>query len=336
VRIGISRNRQTLSPRRALGAFASCVLLTACASQTNYPPNQPLNNAGYLPEANVHTQISSLSNCTSSEDRDLLLNSSEPVTVIVHGCFASAGKFRSLADVFAFHGQQTVCFNYDDRDSLEVSSAELIKSLEALSGVMQHPNIQVIGHSQGGLVARRALTKERDDRLLTNETSVSLTTISAPFGGIEASAHCGSEMLAVLSLGLVKPLCRIITGGKYKEIPPNSNFMLNPGELLPVVGSHLKIATDEANTCREYNDKSVCIEDDYVFSLGEQNQPALEVDERLAQLTVKAGHVEIVGDVHTVPSKLIAILQSEGILNPTPVESQAALSKLLANLYLAR
>ena len=321
------------SGRKAAGMLAACVLLAACASQPEYSADLPLENAGYLPEPDITVQIPSLSSCTSSRDTDLRLNSEQPVTVIVHGCFASEGRFRSLADVFAFHGQQTLCFDYNDRDSLEVSSAELIRSLEALSTVLKTPTIQVIGHSQGGLVARRALTQERADRLVADNAVITLTTVSAPFGGIEAASHCGSEALAWLSLGLVKPVCLIVTGEKYKEIPPGSDFMLNPGRLLPFVDRHLKIVTDEKNSCRKYGDKSECIEDDYVFSLLEQDQPAIEGDVSLEEITVKSGHIEIVGDVTISPTKLIEILQREGILLETPADSKASLELLLARLY---
>ncbi|MCJ7814797.1 MAG: hypothetical protein MUP31_01970 [Xanthomonadales bacterium] len=329
----VSKSRIPGSGRKALGAVVACVLLAACASQPEYSADLPLENAGYLPEPDITVQIPSLSSCTSSRDTDLRLNSEQPVTVIVHGCFASEGRFRSLADVFAFHGQQTLCFDYNDRDSLEVSSAELIRSLEALSTVLKTPTIQVIGHSQGGLVARRALTQERADRLVADNAVVTLTTISAPFGGIEAASHCGSEALAWLSLGLVKPVCLIVTGEKYKEIPPGSDFMLHPGRLLPFVDRHLKIVTDEKNSCRKYSDKSECIEDDYVFSLLEQDQPAIEGDVSLEEITVKSGHIEIVGDVTISPTKLIEILQREGILLETPADSKASLELLLARLY---
>jgi len=39
--------------------------------------------------------------------------------------------------LYAFHGQQAVCFSYDDRASLVRSSGELISALEGLSGQMQ-------------------------------------------------------------------------------------------------------------------------------------------------------------------------------------------------------
>lgn len=280
----------------------------------------PLENESRLPNADVTVEISSLSNCTHPEQTQLALNTSEPVIVIVHGCFSSAGRFRSLADVFAFHGQQTICFNYDDRDSLEVSSAQLITAVEELASVMQNPDVTVIGHSQGGLVARRAFVEDRADAFAADNVNIQLTTISAPFGGIQSSAHCGSTGFTWLTLGLSKPICQLVTGKKYREIPPNSDFINQPGTLLPILSSHLKVTTDELGSCRKYNQSGKCTDDDFVFSLPEQTQTALNNDAGLQDILVKAGHVEIVGDGNSTPTKLISILQRNGVLRTTPAE----------------
>jgi hypothetical protein len=323
-----------LTPHLRALVFVGCVILGACAHQDETYFDSPLSNAKHLPIPDVTAQIASLSNCTHADSDELRLNSQEPVTVIVHGCFSSAGKFRSLADVFAFHGQQTVCFSYDDRDRLGKSSKELITAIEELSTILQEPDITVIGHSQGGLVARRALIEDRSDRLSVGDVKIDLATISTPFGGIGASTHCGMKSLVWLSLGLIKPLCHIITGGKYRDIPPNSDFILQPGQLVPSVNRHLKIVTDEVGTCRVYNERGACREDDFVFSVDEQNQHIVDAHAKLFPLLVKAGHVEIVGDANTVPEKLIGILQQQGVLRATPEEEIEELANLLADLYL--
>ena len=315
--------------------FLIFVMLGACAHDESNYVDSPLSNAIYLPNPDVTAQIAGLSNCTHPDSNELHLNSEEPVTVIVHGCFSSAGRFRSLADVFAFHGQKTICFNYDDRDSLTISSNELIVAIEQLSAVLEKPDITVIGHSQGGLVARRALVDERLDRIDIGDADIDLVTISAPFGGIEAAAHCGSKTLAWLSLGLVKPICHIITGSKYREIPASSDFILEPGQLITSVEKHLKIVTDEVNTCRVYDEQGDCVEDDFVFSVDEQKQQKVDAQPGLESVVVKAGHVEIVGDALTVPDKLIGILQQQGVLRATPEDATEELAKLLADLYLA-
>ncbi len=319
---------------RLLMAVFCCACLFACASTQQDHETGPLSNTEFLPKSDLAIAIPNLSNCTGNSDATLNLNKHQPVTVIVHGCNSSAGRFRSLADVYAFHGQQTICFNYNDRDSLEVSSAELITAVEKLSEELTPAQISVIGHSLGGLVARRAFINDRTDRFAANETELRLVTISTPFGGIESAAHCGSSKMAWFSLGITKVLCQWVTGAKYREIPPNSEFINEPGQLIPSLNEHLKIATDELNSCRRYNDQSECIEDDYVFSLDEQSQQAIESDNGLSSVQVRAGHVEIVGNGKNTPTKLIEILQLQGYLNPTPVAQRDEFAELLAHLYL--
>jgi hypothetical protein len=312
----------------------SCLALGTCANQqdnfvdiaSDYPSN--------LPATNISVRIAGLSNCSNQGSDELRLNTLEPVTVIVHGCFASAGRFRSLADVYAFHGQQAICFSYDDRERLTHSSTALKTSLAELAGVLDTPRITVIGHSQGGLVARRALIAERTDQIEAGDARIGLVTVSTPFAGIEAAAHCGSTTAAWLSLGLVKLACQIITGQKYQDIPSSSGFIQNPGSLVPSVDRHLRIVTDEINTCRVRGDDGECIEDDFVFSVDEQTQQTVDRQPGLIPITIKAGHVEIVGDNNNAPLKLIGILQRQGFLRETPPEASAALGKMLANLYL--
>ncbi len=311
--------------------FATVLVVAGCSSKSAFVA-PPLQYSDRLPRADTQIEIENLSNCTSVDDTQLKFNSHQPVTIIVHGCFSSAGRFRALADVFAFQGQQAFCFNYDDRDDLDKSAAELKTALSQLAKHMQKPEIQVIGHSQGGLVARRALTDALESNM---QAKIDLVTISAPYAGIQAAAHCGATWFTWLTLGLNKPICKWITGDKYRDIPPNSKFINQPGKLETTVASHLKINTDERNTCRRYNDKGDCAEDDYVFGLDEQYQPKIESDGRVASLDIKAGHAEIVGDHKQVPRKLLNVLQRHGVLNKTERQQVAAFEALLQELYLA-
>ena len=54
---------------------------------------------------------------------------------------------------------------------------------------------------------------------------------------------------------------------------------------------------------------------------------------RLINVEIAAGHVEIVGYEDVAPRKLLAILQEQKMLAPTPPERNAALQRLLALLY---
>jgi pimeloyl-ACP methyl ester carboxylesterase len=317
--------------RTGLCLTLALLALGGCATSPYEPDPQPLE-PGRLPLADVALNIPQLGPCTDAPDRTLRLNSNYPVTVLVHGCNGSAGRFRSLAQLYAFHGQQSVCFSYDDRDSLRVSAAQLTGALDALAGRLRDKRLTVIGHSMGGLVARKALEAEGRGAW-RHEAKLTLATVSAPVSGIAVSSTCGVTALQWLSLGMLPASCWLVTGDNWNEITPYSDFIRRPGPLLPSVQRYLKVVTDERGTCRRRGPDGICRESDYVFTLAEQYQPVVDEYPQLTNVEVDAGHVEIVGYKDVAPRKLLAILQREDLLAPTPPERRSALEALLAILY---
>ena len=309
------------------------MLLLGCRAKLRTEPELLLIETDRLPPADLTLSIPGLGPCTDGSDRTIRLNSEQPVVVLVHGCLGSAGQLRSLAQVFAYSGQQSVCFSYNDRDSMMVSSAQLISALETLAGEMKNKEMTVIGHSQGGLVARKAFVAERPRALKSEELGLRLITISAPYAGIKAASHCASWPTRILTLGLTVPLCIMISGDKWYEITHASDFIRKPGYLLPQVAEHLKIDTDESGTCRVENAAGRCTKDDYVFSLPEQRNPVVDGEGTVTRLEVGAGHVEIVGDHTVAPVKLIAILQQHGILREPEPGQAAEFERFVARLY---
>ena len=311
----------------------SLPLLVGCALSTPYVPDpQPLIT-GQLPIPNKNIRIPNLGPCTDSFDSTLSINSNHPITVLVHGCNGSAGRFRSLAQLFAFHGQQAICYSYDDRDSLVDSSEQLISAIDALSGHLRDRDITIIGHSMGGLIAREAMEKERRNLWQRDETSINLVTVSAPLGGIEAARTCGNKLLHWVTLGIIPASCWAVTGDNWNEITPQSSFIQTPGPLSPAVQRYLKIVTDERQSCRRRGADGQCIEDDYVFSLPEQYHPTVDTYPTTTNVEVKAGHVEIVGNKNIAPRKLLSILQHQGVLAQTRRNRVLALERLLSDLY---
>jgi hypothetical protein len=317
--------------RTGLCLALAMLALAGCALSPYEPDPHPLDR-GRLPSPDVAVSIPHLGPCTDSPDRTLRLNSDYPVTVLVHGCNGSAGRFRSLAQLYAFHGQQSVCFSYDDRDSLLVSAAQLTGALDELAGRLRDKRLTVIGHSMGGLVARKAL--ELGGRgAWRNEAKITLATVSAPISGIAVSSTCGITALQWLSLGTLPASCWLVTGDNWNEITPYSDFIRRPGPLLASVTRYLKVVTDERGTCRRRGPDGICHESDYIFSLAEQYHPVVDKYPRLTNVEVGAGHVEIVGYKDVAPRKLLEILQREDMLAPTPPERRTALERLLAILY---
>jgi pimeloyl-ACP methyl ester carboxylesterase len=283
---------------------------------------------GRQPLPNVTIEIPGLGPCTDNPDRRLRFDASQPINVLVHGCFGSSGQFRGLAQVLAFHGQQSACFTYDDRAKLTQSAAALRIAIEQLAEQSPVPQVTVIGHSQGALIARGALT----EATRTPHLDLRLVTVSGPFSGIEAARTCGRSWLYPLTLGLVPLSCYLATGPKWADITYSSRFIREPGPLSGQVGRYLKIDTDERDSCRR-EENGRCIEDDDIFSLAEQRNALVEDDQRLTRVEVKAGHVEIVGDKRVAPRKLIAILQEHGVVRPTEPERSSAFHLLLSQIY---
>ena len=314
-------------------ALLTAAFAAGCALSPPHVPNpQPLE-PGRLPAPDTALNIPRLGPCTGSPDRTIRLNSNHPVTVLVHGCNGSAGHFRSLAQLYAFHGQQAVCFSYDDRDSLMVSSAQLIAALDELTGKLRGGGITLVGHSMGGLVARKALEAERSHLWRHPDPNLRLATVSAPLSGIAVASNCGLTALHWLSLGAVPGMCWMITGDNWYEITKHSDFIRKPGALLPSVQRYLKVVTDERGTCRRRNAYGACVESDHIFSLAEQYHPVVDRFPQVTNVEVGAGHVEIVGYKDVAPRKLLEILQREKMLAPTPPARRAALERLLTLLY---
>lgn len=315
-----------------LGAVVLMAGLSGCAVVSSYEPDARDLEPGRLPSPNAALVVPGMGPCTDSPDPTLRLNTRYPVTVLVHGCNGSAGRFRSLAQLFAFHGQQAVCFSYDDRDSLRDSAAKLARAVATLSGQIKGRDVTLLGHSMGGLVARKAVETNQSAGV-ESVGSVQLVTISAPLAGIEAANTCGSRALHWLSLGVVPGICWMITGDNWFEITSASDFIQRPGPLDPSVRRYLKVVTDERGSCRRESADGRCLESDYIFSLAEQYHPVIDRYPVVNNVELKAGHVEIVGDKNVAPRKLLAELQRQGVLAPTLPGRVAALELLLVKLY---
>jgi len=185
----------------------------------------------------------------------------------------------------------------------------------------------------GGLVARKALIENAPNPLRNTQIDLRLVTVSAPFAGIAAARMCAAPALRIATLGLNDLACWLVSGDNWYEITPASDFIQQPGSLIPQVRGHLKVVTDERGTCRRRDDAGLCIEDDYIFSLDEQRYPLVTLASRTTDVEVPAGHVEIVGESGVTPHKLIDVFQREGIVRATPPERQSAFRALLAQLY---
>jgi hypothetical protein len=310
---------------RAVVPVASAVTLAACVSAGTTVPV-------VFGDGGDELRVEGIAPCTPEQPARIDLDPEKPLVLIVHGCFSSGGQFKQLSEVFRLHGQQTLCFNYDDRNSLRGTALRLRRAIDELGRRMVGQEIVVLGHSQGGLISRIALSNIEPEAPDPG-TQHRLVTVSSPFSGIDAAEHCGWTWLHIVSLGITTGICQAIAGAKWTEIHPGDSLWDEPDPLQASVADHLQIVTDEEGTCRERDEDGECDEDDFVFSLSEQTNPLLLEDDRVSSTTVGAGHVEIVGENGIQPRKLIEILQQRQILNPTPPEMTEALQALLQRIF---
>lgn len=305
-------------------------LLMFSGCSYHYESKIPHKNYQSMLKHDMKVIVEGLGPCYDDIKHPINLNSQEPVTILVHGCSASDGEFRSLSEVLAFHSQQSFCFRYDDRESLDKSAKDLTKAINELGKYLENPDIHIIAHSMGGLIARKALT-QGPNNIINDNIKIKMATISTPFSGIEEAKTCANPYVRFATLGIHDLICWMISGDKWYEITPTSDFIQKPGKLSTAVSTHILIATDEKDSCRYTDELNRCVEDDYVFSLNEQKLSYSQKNNKRKDIVIKAGHVEIVGKYDHSPQKLIKTLQSEGFIHKT-----SPLKVVLFNNYVSQ
>jgi hypothetical protein len=323
--------RWRVAGARLLSIIFLALTLGGCATTSVSPASRPAE-AGQRPTAgpapskgSPPLSIPDLGACARDRSSPISIDPARPLTILVPGCHASPEQLAPLARELEAQGQQTLCFTYDDREKLERSARRLVTALETLKPHLVSRYVTVLGHSQGGLIARRALVRDRP-RALRDDGAFryELVTVSSPFHGIESSAHCGSILLHVMTLGATVGVCHLVAGAKWAQIHPRSSFMRRPGSLLPSVERHVKIVTDERGTCRARDADGGCRHSDFVFSLAEQYSGAVDDDARIHNTEIKAGHAEIVGEAGGPPLKLMQLLEDEQVFVPASRDRGAA------------
>lgn len=297
--------------------FGSAVLLAALTGCTTTAETQPID-ASHLPPTDSVVEISGLTPCTAEADPHVRLNRAAPVAILVHGYRGTPAHMRPLAQELTDRGLQTVCFEYDDREMLITSALELARTIDGLAEVLVQPRITVVGHSQGGLIARKALVQELPEPLHSPFARLKLVTVSTPFAGTASAKLCAWMPARIVTLGLGDLVCRLVSGKKWYEITYASRFIREPGTLVRSVSEHLLVITDESGSCRRFDARGACAEGDQVLGVGEQRFASVETDPRATVEVVKAGHLEIVGESGGSASKLVAAMAKHALVAPDP------------------
>ncbi len=247
------------------------------------------------------TELDGLGRC--DEQTGVSLERGRPLTILVHGNHAAVDAFATLASALEVEGEQVVCYRWREGGRLTYAAQDLREALEALDR-LGLPRIRVLGHSLGGLAARRALTTELGAPL---ETPIELVTVATPFAGVASAKTCGLVWARVLSLGAVGAICRrLARGAKWRDIHPQASLIREPGELGPWVTRHVHVVTEEHGHCRRRAPDGRCAKDDHVFDVEEQATTHIE-DPRVEAHTMNAGHGAVVMEPEAV-AELVRLL----------------------------
>lgn len=239
-------------------------------------------------------ELDGLGSCDG--DPGIVVERGRPLTVLVHGNHAAVDAFAALGGALESAGEQVVCYRWREGGRLTYAASDLREALDALDE-LGLPRIRVLGHSLGGLAARRSLTVELGVPL---ETPVELVTVATPFAGVASAKTCGLVWARVLSLGTVGSICRrLARGAKWRDIHPRASMIREPGELGPWVRRHVHVVTEEHGHCRRRAPDDRCAKDDHVFDVEEQATTHI-ADPRIEQHEVDAGHGAVVMEAEAI------------------------------------
>ncbi|MCO5171540.1 MAG: hypothetical protein M9894_35000 [Planctomycetes bacterium] len=210
----------------------------------------------------------------------LPLDPTRSVVVWVHGYDPVSGDFDPLARELRRRGHQVVRFRYDWRQRMDRSADELVAALKALRREHRLSRLRVIAHSQGGLIARRAMTVGRA-RTLAGDGPIDLVTVASQFPGYR-SANMTYLMPRVNWFG-VQP--------SHRDLRSWSPFVRAPGRLADDV-RHVKVETLEEGKTRREAGRRV---DD--CSAPRQAHRPVDRDPRLVdRVALDLGHVGVLRD----------------------------------------
>ncbi|MBL4846262.1 MAG: hypothetical protein JKY65_12095 [Planctomycetes bacterium] len=218
------------------------------------------------------------------------------LAVVVHGINPDHADLDPLSRDLARRGYTVVRFVYDDSERLHRSAARLRSALAQIQRESRPGQLRVVAHSMGGLVARRALTKDplpsppespeaSQGRVLALAGPLTLVTIASPFGGFWPAN------LSRADFGKGPPV--------FRDLGNWAKFIRKPGELASGV-THVKVETKEkGKRLSGKSDKSV--------RLRRQKQKTVDKGARVVY-RVDRGHVGSINQGGRVPEEIRSIL----------------------------
>ncbi len=131
-----------------------------------------------------------------------------PVVICIHGLRSRPEVFDGLREFLRVEGFATAAVGYDDEQSIGDSAKQISQLVEEIfitqqaetPGPPQPPQLALVGHSMGGLIAREWAENDR----LGGQRIISVITVATPHGGS--------------SWASMPPLLDLVTSGDFDKV----------------------------------------------------------------------------------------------------------------------
>lgn len=221
-------------------------------------------------------------------------DATRPVVVLVHGWDPEPGQMDPLGVELGRRGYSVVRWHWDWLANMEKSAEAFARGMQQLIAEQRLPELRIFTHSQGSLIARRALTTERAVTL-AGSVPIRLISLAAPFGGF-LSAN-GTYTMPWNIFGIKE---------SHRQLRSWSRFIRRPGTL-GSNASHVKIDTNEPGKTRINNG---VVEDDSRLKPRNERQKVVDAAV-LRRYELQLGHAGPLRDDGRLRPELVAILDLE-------------------------
>jgi hypothetical protein len=217
------------------------------------------------------------------------------VAFLVHGYDSVPSDLQPTASFLQASDYRVYRFVHNSRDELASISNTLARGVCEIAQRIGSDSILVLGHSMGGLIARRAVASVARVPELSS-VPFRLVTIAAPFGGVFSAT--GSNMMPLPGFGVRE---------SHRDLSLLSKFIVEPGKL-PAQVRHLKIETDEPASSAKTKDSAEG-GNDVVFTLANQHSKTVDNDSAVdCRVVWKAGHVASINIANRLPESMVQML----------------------------
>ena len=227
---------------------------------------------------------------------DLEKVSEKKIAILIHGAASESDYLLPLGIILKDRGYEPIQYRYNTDERASDLNLSLKLNLNALIWKINPDEVLIIGHSLGGILARKTLEE------ITLTPKITFISISSPFKGMKILSSLKNPLIYQITSLVIKDLKK-----SFIDMAAKSEF-LNSYKGIPSHIKHHQIITDEEGEIRivhingktiDKNDNLVAIEEQTSDLIGPYLQDKHQI---------KNGHVSVVNSAGKVSANLAQLL----------------------------